>query len=69
LPISRGVEETENEAVIAIANLIAVSARTDPKGRGVDHILAAVVTGEEKYKLADAMESKMEHKRDPILSV
>ena len=65
MPIFRDVE-AEGKAVIAVADLIAVSARTAPKGRGVDNILTAVVTGKEKDELADAMESKMEHKRNPI---
>ena len=65
MPIFRDVE-AEDKAVIAVADLIAVSARTAPKGRGVDNILTLVVTGKEKDELADAMESKMEHKRNPI---
>jgi uncharacterized ferredoxin-like protein len=65
LPIIRDVE-AENRGVIEAANLIAVSARTAPKGRGVDNVLTAVATGKEKDKLADAMENKMKHKRNPI---
>jgi uncharacterized ferredoxin-like protein len=57
LPVIRDLE-VEKRGVIEVANLIAISARTAPKGRGVDNILSAVVTGEEKDQLADAMERK-----------
>jgi len=65
LPVLRDVE-VEDRGVIEAANLIAVSARTAPKARGVDNVLTAVVTGREKDELADAMEYKMEHKKNPI---
>lgn len=65
LPVLKDVE-AENKGVEEVANLIAVSARTAPKGRGVDNILTAVVTGKEKDELADAMERKLERKRNPI---
>ena len=58
--------EAEKRVVIEVANLIALSARTAPKGRGVDNILSAVVTGKEKNQLADAMEHKT--KINPISS-
>lgn len=65
LPVLKDVE-AENKGVEEVANLIAVTARTAPKGRGVDNILTAVVTGKEKDELADAMERKLERKRNPI---
>jgi len=65
LPVLKDVEAI-NKGVKEVANLIAVSARTAPKGRGVDNILTAVVTGKEKDELADAMERKLERKRNPI---
>jgi len=65
LPVLRDVE-VEDRGVVEVANLIAVSARTAPKARGVDNISTAVVTGKEKDELADAMENKMAHKRNPI---
>ncbi len=65
LPVLKDVE-AENRGVEEVANLIAVTARTAPKGRGVDNILTAVVTGKEKDELADAMERKLERKRNPI---
>jgi uncharacterized ferredoxin-like protein len=58
--------EVESKAIIDIANLMAISPRTAPKARGVDNLLTAVVTGKEKDELADAMERKMERKRNPI---
>ncbi len=64
MPILKGFE-VERKAIIDVANLMAVSARTAPKARGVDNILTAVVTGKEKDELADAMERKMERKRNP----
>jgi len=52
--------------VTEMANLIAVSVRTAPKARRVDNVLTAVVTRKEKDELADAIENKMEHKKNPI---
>jgi uncharacterized ferredoxin-like protein len=65
MPILKDVE-AENRAIVEIANLIAVSARTAPKARGIDNVVTAVVTGGEKDALADAMERKMESKRNPL---
>jgi len=57
LPIIYG-EKVEEEAVIDAAKLMAVSARTAPKSRGVDQITTAIVIGEDKEQLALAMEKK-----------
>ena len=65
MPIIRD-DEVENKATDETAVLIAVSARTAPKARGVDNIITAVVMGEEKDRLADIMESKMKKKRNPL---
>jgi len=65
LPILKDVE-AENKAIIEVANLIAASARTAPKARGVDNIRTAIVTGKEKDDLADAMEQKLKNKRNPL---
>jgi uncharacterized ferredoxin-like protein len=65
LPISFG-NEVENKAIIEVASLMAVSARTAPKGRGIDNIMTAVVTGKEKDNLADTMEHRAEKKRHPL---
>jgi len=57
LPIIYG-KKVEEEAVIDAAKLMAVSARTAPKTRGVDRVTTAIVMGEEKERLALAMEKK-----------
>ncbi len=59
MPIIYG-EKVEEEAVIDAAKLMAVSARTAPKSRGVDRITTAMVIGEDKEQLALAMEKKAE---------
>lgn len=56
----------ESKGVLEIANLLAVSARTAPKARGVDNILTAIVSGREKDELADAMEQKLKQKTNPL---
>ena len=57
MPIVYG-EKVEEEAVIEATKLMAVSARTAPKTRGVDRITTAMVMGEEKEQLALATEKK-----------
>jgi uncharacterized ferredoxin-like protein len=65
LPMKRDVQ-IEEQAIAEAANLIAASARTAPKGRGIDRITTAVVSGNEKNDLADAMERRIENKRNPL---
>lgn len=65
MPVFRNFE-VERKGIVDVANLMAVSARTAPKARGVDNLLTAVVTGKEKDELADAMERKMEQKKNPL---
>ena len=65
MPIARN-EEVEMKAIVEAANLIAASARTAPKGRGVDNVATAVVTGTEKDELAGAVERHLERKRNPM---
>jgi len=48
--------EAEEDAVIIAAKLMAASARTAPKARGVDRTLTMIVTGEEKEIIIKAME-------------
>ncbi|MCS7095471.1 MAG: DUF2148 domain-containing protein [Nitrososphaerota archaeon] len=50
-----GSDKAEAEAAFAAAKLMVASARTAPKARGIDKVTAAIVTGEDKDKLADAM--------------
>jgi uncharacterized ferredoxin-like protein len=45
----------ESDAVETVARLMALSARTAPKARGIDVIKTMIVTGEEKTALAEAM--------------
>ena len=47
---------------------MAASARTAPKGRGVDRIVTAIVSGDEKGRIAEAMEKKMSEKKNPIMA-
>jgi uncharacterized ferredoxin-like protein len=58
--------EAEESGVLFAAKLMAASARTAPKGRGVDRIETAIVTGEEKERIAEAMEKKIEQKKNPM---
>ncbi|MEM0215951.1 MAG: DUF2148 domain-containing protein [Candidatus Bathyarchaeia archaeon] len=48
-------DEAEFNAALTVANLMVASARTAPKAMGVDNIIAAIVTGEDKDRLADRM--------------
>ncbi|MBC7130249.1 ferredoxin [Candidatus Bathyarchaeota archaeon] len=47
--------DAELEAVLTAAKLMVASARTAPKALGIDKITAAIVTGDDKEKLADRM--------------
>ena len=60
--------EAEEGAILLAAKLMVTSARTAPKGRGVDRIVTAIVTGEEKERIAKAMEKKIEQKKNPTPS-
>jgi uncharacterized ferredoxin-like protein len=55
--------EAEENALLLAAQLMAVSVRTAPKTRGVDHITTSIVTGEEKERIAQTMEMKVEQKK------
>lgn len=52
MPIIRG----EKEGVMQALRLMLVSARTAPKSGGVDDVVTAIVSGEEKDSLAAEME-------------
>jgi len=67
LPIISG-KNVEMDAILTVAKLMAASARTAPKGRGVDRIVTAIVTGEEKERIAEVMEKKMREKKNPIMA-
>jgi uncharacterized ferredoxin-like protein len=49
-------EDSESEAILNVAKLMVVAARTAPKAQGEDKIKAAIVTGKEKGDLANMME-------------
>ena len=65
MPIVNSSEAEEDTTLLA-AKLMATSARTAPKGRGVDRIVTAIVTGKEKEHIAQAMEKKIEQKKNPM---
>ncbi len=65
MPVTRD-EKIVEKAIVETANLIASSARTAPKGRGVDRITTAIISGKEKDELADAIERHVERKKNPI---
>ena len=49
------MKDSERDAILAVADLMVAAAKTAPKGSGRDTVVAAVVTGEDKDKLRDAM--------------
>jgi uncharacterized ferredoxin-like protein len=65
LPIVNSYE-AEMDAMLAAAKLMAASARTAPKGHGLDRLVTAIVTGKEKEKITKAMENKSEQKKNPL---
>jgi uncharacterized ferredoxin-like protein len=56
-------EDSESEAILNVAKLMVVAARTAPKAQGEDKIKAVIVTGKEKEDLANMME-QLEKIRD-----
>ena len=60
------IKEAEGDVTLTVAKLMATGARTAPKGRGVDRIVTAIVTGEEKERIAKAMEEKVKQKDNPL---
>ena len=60
-------EEVEREAVRMVAALMAASARTAPKARGIDAIETMVIDGDDLELLAGAMEAKAKE-QPPYLS-
>ena len=48
-------KKAEEQAVLNLANGVCAAMRTAPKTRGVDHLESAIITGEDKKKLADEM--------------
>ena len=55
-------EKIEKDAVEMGASMIALAARTAPKGRGIDSIKTLILTGKDLEQLALAMEKKVKGK-------
>src|SRR4030043_1031938 len=55
-------EKMEKDAVEMGASMMALSARTAPKGRGMDSIKTLILTGKDLEQLAVAMEKKVKEK-------
>ncbi len=51
-------EEIEKDAVRLVAGLMAGSARTAPKGRGIDAVKTAIIDGKDLENLAETMDSR-----------
>lgn len=50
-------DPAESQGLLHVAQLMVVAARTAPKAKGEDNISTAIVTDQDKTKLADAMEA------------
>jgi uncharacterized ferredoxin-like protein len=55
--------ESEKEGIMRVAQMMLVSARTAPKTGGVDDVLTAIVSGNEKEQLANEMEKIAEERK------
>lgn len=55
--------EGEREAILEVARLMQIAARTAPKALGVDNILTLIVYGEEKDAIARKMEDLAEERK------
>lgn len=62
-------EDSQYEALLQVAKIMVVAARTAPKAQGEDKIKAAIVTGDEKDELADTMEQKERQEMQRICRV
>ncbi len=59
-------EEIELEGIINTAKLMAISARTAPKSKGIDNIKIALVTGEDIQKIREKMKEIGEREDIPF---
>ena len=57
-------QQSENDAILTVAKLMAASARTAPKARGVDATDTLILVGDDLEELATAMEKEAEKKPD-----
>lgn len=60
MPVIKGIK-AEEKAILSVAEIMSSSARTAPKGRGIDNIVTAIIYGDEKENLADVMEKKVKN--------
>ena len=56
--------KSENDAILTVAQLMAASARTAPKARGVDAVDTLILDGDDLEELAIALEKEAEKKPD-----
>jgi len=56
-------KDAEREAVLEVAKLMLVAARTAPKSAGIDDILTLIAYGNEKDNIADEMEHIAEERK------
>ena len=61
-------QKAEQEAVLNLAYAVCAAARTAPKACGIDHMDTAVLTGEDKTRLADEMRRMGQSPDFPIMS-
>ena len=61
-------EKTEKDAVLMGGSMMALSARTAPKTRGLDSVKTVILTGEDLESLAVAMEKKAQEKSTDLPS-
>ncbi|NVM54076.1 MAG: hypothetical protein HWN66_10285 [Candidatus Helarchaeota archaeon] len=63
MPIKKGLD-SEQEAIVDLAKMMLISARTAPKSKGLDSIHTGLVIGEEKKNIAEKMRSYTSKKGD-----
>ena len=63
MPIEKG-SYSEQEALLGLAKMLLISARTAPKSKGLDSIQTTLITGKEKDKIAEKMRSYASQKSD-----
>ena len=61
-------EKTEKGAIMMGSSMMALSARTAPKTRGLDSVKTVILTGEDLERLAVAMEKKV-HEKSTLLPI
>lgn len=61
-------EKTEKGAIMMGGSMMALSARTAPKTRGLDSVKTVILTGEDLERLAVAMEKKA-HEKSTVLPI